>query len=215
MNRFNSNLINELIASSPSIIKSTTNTTTTSTISTTTQNSSPLKSNSSLTSSHKTDSNNSTPTKTLPKQQLNNTNNNNDNNNNNNNNEISLTSKSLSSRPRHPPPYLEAISKSAMISSTNTNTSHNSQFIQSPDEKSNKRRSLEPSPQTQKQRTNSQKEQLLQRDALRLVDMQKETMKNQEKVCFIAFYYLYKLIFVIILLTVNNRLIIYFFFVEF
>ncbi|CAG2114285.1 unnamed protein product, partial [Medioppia subpectinata] len=169
-----------------------------------------------------------------------NSNSNNANNNNNNtiiaiNNtaDAMVTSpKGTGHRPRHPPPYSEAINKSALVTggtgspvttTTGTGGTNTSQHPLEFDSSSasddnntigrqvvtntttggpgvgiggnNKRRSAEPSPQTQsKQRTTcdvgaggvggggtgSQKDLLLHRDAIRLVDMQKETMRAQE-----------------------------------
>lgn len=193
--------------SSPSNSKPNPNQTSTPSL-TQTPNPSSLKSNTNPNSSHNSnnisnnneinkrviDSTTNTTDLTQTKQQMNNK------NNNNNTYESTTptptkTCSAANLRPRHPPPYSEAINSSSLITGQSTGSptpnctpnSGSSHSNQCPDSGSivytNKRRSVEPSPQTQsKQRTSSQqKELLLHRDAVRLVDMQKETMRTQEK----------------------------------
>lgn len=157
-------------------------------------NVSPLKSNSCLNSSH--DNTKSVPNnKTVIDSAANEMNRHQMNNKNNNTIEMtsSKTPATAGHRPRHPPPYSEAIQQSALISTVGqTNTTSSSHLVPNADltNVSHKRRSAEPSPQSQKQKTSitigGQKETILHRDAVRLVDMQKDTIKSQEKVIVIT-----------------------------
>ena len=83
-----------------------------------------------------------------------------------------------SQRPKHPPPYSEAINKSSF------NSFNSSQEpLHFSEEKTTKRQGdqLSNDSPAQKQRTSPSKTQQLHKDARRLIELQIETMKNQEQ----------------------------------